>query len=99
MLQRAERGAPRGGVCHGRRVGTIRTTLHRVRLDHLLLWRNSPRCAFVSAGMTSPTSFPPAVARTQHPTVAPDLVPDRRGAVAVLSHLRRDGDWILPRLF
>ena len=31
--------------------------------------------------------------------MAPDLVPDRRGAVAVLSHLRRDGDWILPRLF
>jgi hypothetical protein len=31
--------------------------------------------------------------------VAPDLVPERRGAVAFLSHTRRDGDWILPRLF
>lgn len=49
--------------------------------------------------MTSPTSFPPALTRSQHPTLAPDLVPERRGAVAFLSHTRRDGDWILPRLF
>ena len=26
-------------------------------------------------------------------------MPERRGAVAILSHLRRDADWILPRLF
>lgn len=26
-------------------------------------------------------------------------MPERRGAVAVLSHMRRDADWILPRLF
>ena len=49
--------------------------------------------------MTSPTSFPPAVPRNVHPTLAPHLVPERRGAVAVLSHMRRDADWILPRLF
>jgi hypothetical protein len=49
--------------------------------------------------MTSPTSFPPAVSRQAHPTLAPHLVPERRGAVAVLSHMRRDADWILPRLF
>lgn len=49
--------------------------------------------------MTSPTSFPPAVARTAHPTIAPHLVPERRGAVAVLSNMRRDADWVLPRLF
>jgi hypothetical protein len=49
--------------------------------------------------MTSPTSFPPAVARTAHPTIAPHLVPERRGAVAVLSTMRRDADWVLPRLF
>jgi len=49
--------------------------------------------------MTSPTSFPPAVSRAQHPTLASNLVPDRRGAVAFLSHARRDADWILPRLF
>src|SRR4051812_10071806 len=49
--------------------------------------------------MNSPTSFPPAVARTVHPTLAPHLVPERRGAVAVLSHTRRDADWVLPRLF
>jgi len=49
--------------------------------------------------MTSPTSFPPTAAGTAHPTLAPHLVPERRGAVALLSHLRRDGDWILPRLF
>lgn len=49
--------------------------------------------------MTSPTSFPPAVQRTAHPTIAPDRVPERRGAVAVLSTMRRDADWVLPRLF
>ena len=49
--------------------------------------------------MTSPTSFPPAVARTAHQTIAPHLVPERRGAVAVLSSMRRDADWVLPRLF
>jgi hypothetical protein len=49
--------------------------------------------------MISPTSFPPAVTRSHHPTIAPDLVPERRGAVAFLSHTRREGDWILPRLF
>jgi cell wall-active antibiotic response 4TMS protein YvqF len=48
--------------------------------------------------MTSPTSFPPAVQRA-HPTIEPHLVPERRGAVAFLSHMRRDADWILPRLF
>ena len=48
---------------------------------------------------SSPTSFPPAVSRAVHPTIAPDLVPERRGAVAVLSHTRRDADWVLPRLF
>jgi hypothetical protein len=49
--------------------------------------------------MTSPTSFPPAVQRNAHPTLEAHLVPERRGAVAVLSHMRRDADWILPRLF
>lgn len=48
---------------------------------------------------SSPTSFPAAISRTVHPTIAPDLVPERRGAVAVLSHTRRDADWVLPRLF
>ena len=27
------------------------------------------------------------------------LVPERRGSVAILSSMRRDADWILPRLF
>ncbi|HEY7236990.1 MAG TPA: LiaF domain-containing protein [Gemmatimonadaceae bacterium] len=49
--------------------------------------------------MNSPTSFPPAVVPAQHPTLAPSQVPERRGAVAILSHTRRDADWILPRLF
>ena len=49
--------------------------------------------------MTSPTSLTPAVQRSAHPTLEPHLVPERRGAVAILSHLRRDADWILPRLF
>ena len=49
--------------------------------------------------MPSPTSLPPAVVPTAHPTVTPELVPERRGAVAFLSHIRRDADWIVPRLF
>ena len=31
--------------------------------------------------------------------IAPDLVPERRGAIAFLSNIRREGDWILPRHF
>lgn len=49
--------------------------------------------------MNSPTSYPLAPQRTAHPTIAAHLVPERRGAVAVMSNTRRDADWILPRLF
>jgi len=50
--------------------------------------------------MNSPTSSPPAVVPAPaHPTLTPNQVPQRRGAVAVLSHTRRDADWVLPRLF
>jgi len=49
--------------------------------------------------MSTPTSYPPAVPQPPHPTIAPELVPAQRGAVAFLSHTRRDADWILPRLF
>src|SRR5439155_9804319 len=51
--------------------------------------------------MNSPTSYPAAAvpAPAAHPTLAAHQVPERRGAVAVLSHTRRDADWILPRLF
>ena len=49
--------------------------------------------------MTSPNSPPAPAALAPHPTIAPELVPERRGAVAILSHTSRDGDWILPRLF
>ena len=50
--------------------------------------------------MNPPTSYPPAVVPAPaHPTLPPNQVPDRRGAVAVLSHTRRDADWLLPRLF
>jgi len=31
--------------------------------------------------------------------VADEIVPDRRGAVAAFTHVRRNGEWILPRLF
>ena len=35
-----------------------------------------------------------------HPTVIPlTEVPDRRGTVAIMSGVTRDGDWTLPRLF
>lgn len=49
--------------------------------------------------MNSPTSFPPAAIRPAHPTLEAHLVPERRGAVAILSNCRRDADWTLPRLF
>src|SRR6476620_3555349 len=50
--------------------------------------------------MHSPTSYPPAVVPPPaHPTLSSNQVPERRGAVAVLSHTRRDADWVLPRLF
>jgi hypothetical protein len=49
--------------------------------------------------MSTPTSFPPAVARAPHPTLDPQLVPERRGSVVILSHSRRDADWVLPRLY
>jgi hypothetical protein len=49
--------------------------------------------------MTSPNDPQPAAPPLLHPTIAPELVPERRGAVAVLSHTRREGEWILPRLF
>jgi hypothetical protein len=49
--------------------------------------------------MSTPTSHPPAVPQPVHPTLAPELVPERRGAMAILSHMRRDADLILPRLF
>jgi hypothetical protein len=46
---------------------------------------------------TKPPSSP---ARIGSPLVIPpELVPERRGAVAILSSLNRDGDWILPRVF
>lgn len=49
--------------------------------------------------MPTPTSHPRAIVPTVHPTLPPDHVPARRGAVAFLSHIRRDSDWIVPRLF
>ena len=49
--------------------------------------------------MSSPTSYPPAAPLAPHPTVPANMVPERRGAMAILSHTRRDADWILPRLF
>jgi cell wall-active antibiotic response 4TMS protein YvqF len=45
--------------------------------------------------MTSPNTPLPAI----HPTIAPELVPERRGAIAVLSSATREGEWVLPRQF
>jgi hypothetical protein len=46
------------------------------------------------------TKPPRPPARIAPPFVIPSaLVPERRGAVAILSSLNRDGDWILPRMF
>jgi hypothetical protein len=47
--------------------------------------------------MTSPNTPFPAPLAAPHPTIAADLVPQHRGAMAVLSHTRREGEWILPR--
>jgi cell wall-active antibiotic response 4TMS protein YvqF len=46
---------------------------------------------------TKPPSPPAWIAP---PVVVPaELVPERHGAVAILSSVNRDGDWILPRVF
>ena len=46
------------------------------------------------------SSQPPAKPAAIHPVVVADEhVPNRRGTVAFLSHVKRDGDWTLPRLF
>ena len=50
--------------------------------------------------VTSSSFQPPAKPPDVHPVVVADeLVPERRGTVAFLSHVKRDGDWTLPRLF
>ena len=50
--------------------------------------------------MTSSSFQPPTKPPGVHPVVVADeLVPNHRGTVAVLSHVKRDGDWTLPRLF
>lgn len=50
--------------------------------------------------MTSSSFQPPPKLPRVHPVVVADeLVPNHRGTVAVLSHVKRDGDWTLPRLF
>ena len=47
--------------------------------------------------MTSPTDSTPTSTAV---VILPDsLVPERRGVIGFVSHVRRDGDWILPRLF
>lgn len=51
---------------------------------------------------TTPASTSARVGQSApaHPNVIPaEFVPERRGAVVVLSASNRDGDWILPRLF
>jgi hypothetical protein len=55
--------------------------------------------------MVTPTTPPslsvgPVQSAPAHPFVIPaEFVPDRRGALVVLSSSTRDGDWIVPRLF
>ena len=54
------------------------------------------RALIVTSSSFEPPTKPPGV----HPVVVADeLVPNRRGTVAVLAHVKRDGDWTLPRLF
>jgi hypothetical protein len=62
-------------------------------------WRNSGVGVCVKVIVTS-TKFPSPPARLAAPVVIPaELVPERRGAVAFLSSVNREGDWVLPRLF
>lgn len=49
--------------------------------------------------LPSSTSSTPSTQSIHPVVVSPEEVPDCRGAVAVLSQVNRDGDWILPRLF
>jgi hypothetical protein len=51
--------------------------------------------------ITTPSTPDAPARRAISPLVVipPDLVPDRRGAVAFLSSINRNGDWILPRSF
>jgi hypothetical protein len=50
--------------------------------------------------MTQPDRYSLESRPPAHPSViSPTLVPDRRGAVAIMSSAKRDGDWIVPRLF
>jgi Cell wall-active antibiotics response 4TMS YvqF len=44
-------------------------------------------------------NHPPPPAAAGPLIVSPEQVPERRGAVAFLSHTTRNGDWALPRLF
>jgi len=49
---------------------------------------------------STPSVSPLVPASERSPVViAEDLVPERRGAVAFLSSMNRDGDWVLPRAF
>ena len=41
----------------------------------------------------------PAVAPIRPEVIAPELVPDRRGTVSLLSSVSRSGDWIVPRVY
>lgn len=77
------------------------------RPDHPLArrgWRNSGGCVSVRI-IVMPTTPSSSLVREGHaapvhPNIIPaEFVPERRGAVVVLSSSRRDGDWILPRLF
>ncbi len=65
--------------------------------------RNSNAGAPVSVLVkTTQTPSPTSLTAPQGPSpvvIPEDLVPERRGAMAFLSSINRDGDWVLPRAF
>ena len=94
------RGRPRAlrrpVVISARRIGFHLGTRSRTALRAGGCPRGIQRNALVTSSSYEPPIKPPGV----HPVVVADeLVPNRRGTVAVLAHVKRDGDWTLPRLF
>lgn len=46
------------------------------------------------------TVTPPHRYQLSHPATLPDeMIPPHRGAVSIWTHVKRTGDWILPRTF
>lgn len=68
----------------------------RLRASRVVLDATSDALEFI---VTSSSVQPPNPSGAHPVVVADEFVPNRRGTVAFLAHIKRDGDWTLPRLF